>query len=540
MLPAVRGLVSDADGGDERDVRQMKTMRNHAHSHIWIVLFSLALGALMGGLYLAWPSGQPAEAQERNVVTAPASLSGLEGAFVQIAEQALPAVVNISAERITVSRGQDIRKELWKFFPHFGFPEPDEEEEQEMPEFHQRARSLGSGFFYDDQGHIITNRHVIRDAEDIKVKLVNIDGRSDKSYPAKMIGSDARTELALIKIEPDFRVPTLSLADSDEVKIGQWAIAVGNPFELNGTFTVGVVSARGRAIPGESEHITVRDLIQTDAAINPGNSGGPLLNLRGEVIGINVAIKTTGLVPANAGIGFAIPSNDAREIVPELREHGVVQRGWLGVKIKNLTEELKDYFGVTHGVLVEEVTEDAPASKAQPTPVQVEDVITEFNGEKVEDSLGLQNLVGREKPGTDVKLDIVRGGKKMELTVKLAELPAMYAAGEDIRPDKAEVIEALGIKVAQIDEAIKRRRPRITRDEGVVVTNVDPASDAITKVAKDDVILKVNDKEINTIAEYEAAIKEDTGRDYVVMRVERKERDGEVSATTITVKRPKQ
>ena len=536
----------------------MTASRSHSHSHVWIVLFSLALGALMAGLYLVWPesAARVAEAQERNVVTTPSTINALEDAFVAIADAAMPAVVNISAERVTTRRPADMRRmrELWKFFgPQFGFPErgdEDEEDEEdpgmdgmppgmepEMPDLQQRARSLGSGFFYDEAGYIVTNRHVIRDAEDIKVKLVNIDGRDDKEYPAKIIGSDARTELALIKIEPDFEVPILRFADSDQVRVGQWAIAVGNPFELDGTFTVGVVSARGRWIPGESRDITVRDLIQTDAAINPGNSGGPLLNLRGEVIGINVAIKTAGYVPANAGIGFAIPSNDARDVVPELRAHGVVKRGWLGVKIQDLSEDLKDFLEVEHGVMVQEVTDGTPASQAKPTPLQSEDVIVEFNGEKIEDSMHLQNLVGAQKPGTEVKVKIVRGGQKMESTVKLDELPARYASGEDIRPEKAETTEALGLKVAQITEEIKAEHKRITRDNGVVVTNVDAASQAAREIAKDDVILKVNKHDIKTIADYEAAIKEETGKDYVVIFVERRTIDGEVMARTVTLKR---
>ncbi len=523
----------------------MSVQGSHRHAHIIIILLSLVLGAVLATGYYYWPalSGARAEAQERNVAVAGGGgVSALQNDFARVAERVLPAVVNISAERVTELDPQiKAFRDMFKDSPFFGpwFRERGGGGKGEGDEdlYKQRARSLGSGFVFDADGYIITNRHVIRGAEDVKVKFPNMNGSEEKEYPAKIIGSDARTELAVVKIEPERKLPTLKLGDSDKVKIGQWAIAVGNPFQLNGTLTVGVISARGRYIPGESDYIMVRDLIQTDAAINPGNSGGPLVNIQGEVIGINVAIKTSGPFPANAGIGFAIPANDAKQIVPELIKHGIVKRGWLGIHIADLTAETRDYYGVKQGVLVESVQEGRPAARAKPVPLQAEDVIVAFNGKPVHDSWELQKEVGRTKPNSTASVDIVRDKKKMRLTVKVGELPAKYASGEPAQGAKTAVAEELGIKVRQITEELREQRPSISRDQGVVVVGVDPLSDAANKIARDDVIIKVNDRTITKVAEYQAAIKEDIGKPYVILRVERKLPSGDIVVRTVAVKR---
>jgi len=306
--------------------------------------------------------------------------------FVSLAKKMRPIVVNISTTQMSDVRGQqefgspfgeeDPFNDFWKRF--FGGP---------LPRGRQRQQSLGSGFIIDADGSILTNNHVVENAQKIVVKLLG----DDQEYEAKVIGRDPKTDIAIIKINTKANLPTANFGDSDKLEVGEWVVAIGNPFGLDSTVTSGIVSAKGRHI-GQGPY---DNFIQTDASINPGNSGGPLINLRGEVIGINTAIfSRTG---GNMGIGFAIPVNLAKELLPQLKGKGKVTRGYLGVLIQKVTPEIAESLGMErgYGALVANVSKDGPAEKAG---IKVGDVIVEFDGKEVKDSGDLPIIVAREPP----------------------------------------------------------------------------------------------------------------------------------------------
>jgi serine protease Do len=278
-----------------------------------------------------------------------------------------------------------------------------------------KRQSLGSGFVIDSQGIIVTNHHVVNQAEKIVVRL------EKKEFEAQILGSDPATDLAILKIKPSKELPILDFADSSQMQVGDWVIAIGNPFGLSQTVTAGIVSATGRVI-GQGPY---DDFIQTDASINPGNSGGPLLNLNGEVIGINTAIfSQTG---GNIGIGFAIPSNIAHGITEQLRAHGKVVRGWLGVAIQDLDEDLAKAFSLSEmqGALVADVEAGTPADTAG---IKRGDVIVDFRGKSVKSAPDLSREVATTEPGTKAAIEIIRKGKKQTLTVKIGEQPSQSDA----------------------------------------------------------------------------------------------------------------
>jgi serine protease Do len=294
-----------------------------------------------------------------------------------------------------------------------------------------RQTGQGSGFIVSKDGYILTNHHVVGDADRITVTLS--DGRE---FTAKTVGTDPKSDVAVIKIEAD-NLPILPLGDSDALEVGEWVMAVGNPFGLSHTITVGVVSAKGRSTVGITDY---EDFIQTDAAINPGNSGGPLINLTGEVVGIITAIfsRSGGYM----GIGFAIPVNMAKAIQKQLVETGKVIRGSLGVNVQNLSKELAESFGLdsTDGVLIAGVTKDSPADKAG---LRRGDVIVEFNGRNIENVGQFRNLVALTIPGTKIKLVLIRGGKRSDLAVKLGRIPEGLIAGAT----KTDLMKKLGFSV---------------------------------------------------------------------------------------------
>ncbi|MFQ5894025.1 MAG: Do family serine endopeptidase, partial [Nitrospinota bacterium] len=325
--------------------------------------------------------------------------------FITVAKAKRPAVVNISTTQVLKRSIRRPRRRLpggeqdpWReFFERFL---------EDIPE--ERTRhSLGSGIIYDKEGYIITNNHVVERASEIKVKLHDGD-----EYDAKVIGTDPKTDLALIKIEADQALPTLTLGDSDALQVGEWVVAIGNPFGLEHTVTVGVVSAMGRVI-GTGPY---DDFIQTDASINPGNSGGPLLNTDGEVVGINTAI-----VAAGQGIGFAIPSNITRQVIEDLRTKGSVVRGWLGVVVQRMSPELAESFGLEEhtGALVAEVIDESPAEKAG---IKRGDIITKFNDTEIKTMDVLPRNVAATQPGTKASVTLLRNGKKKTVTVTIGTL----------------------------------------------------------------------------------------------------------------------
>src|SRR5271157_57111 len=320
---------------------------------------------------------------------------GFPQSFAELAKKVTPAVVNISTTTTVKVPGNPFKQ---FFGPHDG---PFGDFFGDMPDREMKQRSLGSGIIVDKEGYIITNNHVVSGSGEIKVKLT--DGRE---YTAKVIGRDPKTDLALIKISSIFKdLPTLSLGDSDKMRVGDWVLAIGNPFGLEHTVTQGIISATGRVI-GAGPY---DNFIQTDAPINPGNSGGPLVNLRGEVIGINTAIVASG-----QGIGFAIPSSIVKTIISQLKDKGKVVRGWIGVSIQNLSPEMVQSFGLkgSEGALVGDVVPGGPADVAG---IKRADVITEFNGKSIKNMSELSRAVADTPVGKAVTARIIRAGKEMDI-----------------------------------------------------------------------------------------------------------------------------
>ncbi len=379
----------------------------------------------------------PAHAQERAQpkVDPRALLHALEEAFTTAADRVTPAVVNVSA----VPRKQSAEEAPERFREFFG--------EEFYERFFRRrpreeARASGSGVLVDPRGYVLTNNHVIENAQDITVRLS--DGRK---FTAKLVGRDPKTDLAVLKVEAPAPLPAAELGDSDHLRVGQWAIAIGNPFGLDRTVTVGIISATARNRVGVA---TYENFIQTDASINPGNSGGPLLNLDGKVIGINTAI-----VAAGQGIGFSIPINQAKEVMRQLIASGRVVRGWLGIAIQDVTDELAGTFGVREGVLVAEVMKGGPAEAAG---VRQGDVIVELNGAPIKEVPELQRRVAAVAPGQPVRLKVIRERKPVALSVTVTEMPAeepVLAGAPDeeswglgVEPLSGEAAAQLGLTIA--------------------------------------------------------------------------------------------
>ncbi|RME62864.1 MAG: DegQ family serine endoprotease, partial [Nitrospirae bacterium] len=353
-----------------------------------------------------------------------------------------------------------------------------------------KTSSLGSGVIVSEDGYILTNNHVIKDADEILVKLVD-----KREFKGKVIGSDPKTDLAVVKIDAK-GLPAIKIGNSDELKVGEVVLAVGNPFGLSHTITMGIVSAVGRSNVGVADY---EDFIQTDAAINPGNSGGALVNIRGELIGINTAIFSTS--GGYMGIGFAIPSNMARSVMQSIIKYGKVIRGWLGVTIQDLTKELAEEFKVKgqKGALVTDVVKDSPADKAG---LKKGDVIVEFQGKEVRDVRHLRNMVAETPPGTEATLKIIRKGKEKTLTVTIGEFPEEMAAlrGEHIT-------NALkGVSIQNLTPEIREQLDIPERVKGVVVTSVEPDSPAYGKLLRGDVIEEINGEKVENIKDYERAI----------------------------------
>ena len=377
-------------------------------------------------------------------------LREIEEVFTQIAERVKPAVVSIRAESRIARVRRKPRGEKKEAPPHPSVP---------------RASS-GSGFIIDPEGYILTNNHVVSGARRLRVTLPD-----DSVYRAKVIGTDPYTDLALIKIDAKRPLPTVKLGDSEKLKVGQWSIAVGDPFGITRTFTVGVVSGMGRTGVGVARY---EYFIQTDAAINRGNSGGPLLNIDGEVIGINTAIPAPG-----SGIGFAIPINMARDVVKYLRRLGTFPRGYLGVTIQPVGNDMAHLLGLMgpSGALVDSLLKDGPAQAAG---VKAGDVIVSINGKKVDDTAHLQRLVGWTPPGEAVSLDVIRYGQRKRLSVTLTKLPDAPSRGKKLTPavqNEKEESGAYGMNIETLTVELMKKN-RLTTPEGVFVSDVESGSRA--------------------------------------------------------------
>jgi serine protease Do len=439
-------------------------------------------------------------------------------AFMKVAELADAAVVNINTTKIlkpTRGRGpmfqrgprrgpnqpQDPFGDFFgddffeRFFGGPGGPQQD-----------LRQQSLGSGFIINPDGHIVTNNHVIDKADEIKVTLGD-----ESTYVAKVVGRDPKTDLALLKIDAKKKLTSLALGDSSRLKVGEVVVAIGNPFGLSHTVTQGIVSAKERTIGFGSYD----DFIQTDASINPGNSGGPLLNLQGEVIGINAAIVASG-----QGIGFAIPVNLAKSILLKLKDTGKVTRGWLGVVIQKVSEEHAQALKLQSrsGALVSDVQRGSPAAKAG---LKTGDVITRFNGREIRESSELPLEVANTDVGKTVKLDVIRDGRPVVVELKVGELKAE----EDEMGEEAEApakADKLGLNVRDLTDQLAQTLGLERGTRGVLVTGVDPVSTAYERgIRQSDVILEVDRKKIASAKEYQAAIGMKKKGDTVLLLVKR-------------------
>ncbi len=428
-------------------------------------------------------------------------LQSLSKAFAHVAKMASPAVVTINSEQIVKQRANPFFND--PFFRQF-FNMPDEQGERVM-------RGLGSGVIVNPNGYIITNNHVINDADEITVTI------DRKEYDAKVVGKDPASDIAVIKIDKT-GLPTINIGDSGQLEVGEWVLAIGNPFsdELQNTVTAGIVSAKGRSLTGlgGGNRLTYQDFIQTDAAINPGNSGGALVNLKGELVGINTAI----VGQANVGIGFAIPVNLARNIMDQLINKGKVTRGWLGVYIQNMDADMAKAMGLEEvkGALVQRVVSDGPADKAG---LQKDDIILKINKTEISGSEQLTNYVAGFAPGTAVDMVIWRDNKEKTLTVKLGERPAEEKETDATQPE--ENTKQLGLTVQDLTDELAERL-EVTDLRGVVVTRVTPNSPADRKgIERGDIITSVNNKAIKSVREFNAALKDVKEDDVVLLRITR-------------------
>jgi len=366
-----------------------------------------------------------------------------------------------------------------------------------------KQRSLGSGFIIDKEGYIVTNNHVIEDADKIKVKLKN-----GKEFDAEIVGRDPNTDIALIKIKSKNNLPVVKLGDSDALEVGQWVVAIGSPFGLEHTVTAGIVSAKGRII-GSGPY---DDFVQTDASINPGNSGGPLINMKGEVIGINTAIIASG-----QGLGFAIPINSAKRIVDQLKSSGEVTRGWLGVGIQDLSEELSEYYGIKEGkgVLVTEVFPGDPADEAGIKP---KDIVLSVNGKKVENTRELSKLIADTSVGDTVNIKVLRNGIGKKIGVKIVKREDDRITG--LTPSKGNEYE-LGIRVSELTMEIARHF-NITEAVGVIVIDVESESQGMEAgIRVGDIIKEINHQPIETVKDYKNGIEKLKKGDPIQMFIKR-------------------
>lgn len=443
--------------------------------------------------------------------------------FAQVAEAASPAVVAIQVSR-EVSPTQMQMEDLPEMFPDDllefffgprGFGRPMPEPRGRAPRGRQMPREApmgqGSGFIIDPAGYIVTNNHVVGQSEGATITVKLSDGRE---FEAELVGNDPKTDVALIKVNAT-GLPSIPLGNSDGIKVGEWVLAIGNPFGLSHTVTAGIVSARGRGNVGIVDYA---DFIQTDAAINPGNSGGPLINLDGEVVGMNTAIYSrTG---GSMGIGFAIPVNMIKYVEAQLRETGTVTRGQLGVVIQPLTRELADSFGVdeSKGILVGQVMEGTAADEAD---IKQGDIILELNGQPVGDLNSFRSRIASTAPGTTIDLAVLRDGKRLKKSVTIGTLDEEAMAEADLGGPggPAKVEKDIGVTVQNLTDDVAAELG-YEGEKGVVVTGVEPGSPAaLAGIESGNLIQEVNRQKIRNIDEFQAGMKKASGKETVLLLV---------------------
>ena len=422
--------------------------------------------------------------------------------FVNVVKGAKPAVVHVKVEK-TVHGGSQVPEELFNnpFFEQFFGPQF-----RQMPPREFKQRGTGSGFIISKDGFIMTNNHVVEDADSIKVVLGD-----KREFKAKVIGTDPQTDVALLKINDPENLPVLKLGDSSKLEVGEWVIAIGNPFGLDQTVTVGVVSATGRSSVGISEY---EDFIQTDAAINPGNSGGPLLNVRGEVVGINTALfsRTGGYM----GIGFAIPVNMAKNIENQLHAKGKVVRGWLGVMIQNVDKNLAESFGLkeANGILISEVQDNSPASAAG---LKQGDVIVKLNDTPLTDVSDLRNRIAMLEPGSTAMLQIIREGREKKVQVTIAEQPSGFSSKEPIT--QKDQMEKFGLTLQELTPEIADKFD-YQQGSGLIISDVKPGSAADAANLKPGYLVEEIDKmKVRNMADLKKALEKSKDSDKILLKV---------------------
>jgi serine protease Do len=480
-----------------------------------IAALLLALTSMVGG-----PSLSAAQ-----TTTGPSRAAN--GSFADLAEKLLPAVVNISTSQTAPQRPPGQRPEVPQFPPGSPFEDFfrdffDRQQQQDQPQ--RKATSLGSGFIIDAKnGYVVTNNHVVQDADEITVIL-----QDDTNIKAELVGKDSKTDVALLKIKTSHPLVAVPFGDSDVMRVGDWVLAIGNPFGLGGSVTAGIISARQRNIDAGPYD----DFLQTDASINRGNSGGPMFNLNGEVIGINTAIFSPS--GGSVGIGFAIPSNLAKQVVAQLKEFGKTKRGWLGVRIQAVTPEIAESLGLPahKGALVASLTPDGPAAKAG---IQAGDIVTKFDGKDIGEMRRLPRVVAETAIDKAVPVEIWRKGKSQTLQVKVGELEAaeeqgLLAAGPEDKggKDKAPAqkpIESLGLKFTAITPDLRQQYEIKPDMKGVVITDVQANSAAAEKGLKaGDVIIEVGQEEVGKPEDVTAKVQKAKGQNKksILLLVDRK------------------
>ena len=412
--------------------------------------------------------------------------------FADLAERLMPSVVNISTTTTITTRSNPFP---FQFPP--GSPFEDMFREFGVPQERQSS-ALGSGFIIDEKGIVVTNNHVITDAEDI---IVRVNG--DKEFKAKVIGADPLSDIAVLQLETTEKFVPVKFGDSDKARIGDWVIAIGNPFGLGGTVTSGIISARNRSI-GLSRY---EDYIQTDASINSGNSGGPLFDMNGDVIGINTAILGRS---GSIGIGFSIPSNSAKIVIDQLIEFGETKRGWLGVRIQDVTKEIAEVENLDEprGALVASVAPNSPSEKAG---VKAGDIILEFNGEKIQEMKELPIIVARTEVGKKVKVKIWRNKKEIIKTITLGRLETSedFKVAEKNTPLKEERIEKLKITVKQLSKEDIKTRNLPNQTSGLVITQIDSDNPLNNTIELNSIILEAQKKKIRNSNDLNQMVEQD-------------------------------
>jgi serine protease Do len=483
---------------DTRSEKSLKTRRFGVGRLLAVGLPFFVAGLLIAsGLHWTTPSAARDIAEGATVTTAPPPV--MPGSFAQLADRLSPTVVNIrvtKVEKATHRMPQVPEGPFGEFFERFfeGMPQ--------VPNNYW-TRGAGSGVIISEDGHVLTNNHVVEGAKEVTVTLAD-----EEEYKAEVVGRDPKTDLAVLKIDTERSLPAAALGDSERLQVGDWVVAIGNPFGLNHTVTSGIVSAKGRVI-GAGPY---DDFIQTDASINPGNSGGPLFNLKGEVVGINTAI-----VPQGQGIGFAIPVDTAKPLIPQLVSNGKITRGYLGVNIQDLTPDLAKALEVksSKGALVSDVVTGSPAAKAG---IERGDIIVGYNGKEIKASHDLPTMVAATPVDEKVTVTVLRDGKERKLPVTVGKLSSEE---EGLEQASHEAKGKWGLQLHDQDSQLGQRFGPKT-EEGVVVVGVEPGSPADEAgIQKGDVLIEVNRQPVNSVDEVKERIKDSKNEERLLVLVQR-------------------